>query len=980
MPRLQAKQVGTHRGQLNPKQVGTSPGMVQPKQIAALSPVLVSVVDVSQSTGTVVAGDTLLATATTSEADGITTTGVDLYDGVTRIGAMIQGPTDTWKLGVIATTGTRNFMARRIYAGGTTDSNTIAVTVVGAMSPDQVTTATLLFWGRIPESVQMGGTLELTGTSPAITLTTTSNFIRHEQILVTVTLGGARGVAKLNVFIDDMVTPRMSNVLTAATIAITATDLTLNCPTGTYVLGNSYRSICNVFLDKVGAYPSSTNNFSNAAAGTTRPYIIAAQNNALNVPVVRFDGVNDILTCTGSLGTSGFGGADTKFYMGMIANVLATPSGAGSTQFYCASNTTSVNLPFVRAGMGTSSALPVFSNGRRSDGAVSKTALSNVVAATGILYLEDGFDGTNRITSWNAVNIIGGEAFNSGPVNQSGLTVTTTQVVVGCQQTHSGIDSFTNMDLAEWFIYNQPPSLVEQVRLQAYVRAQYANMWTFARHSDVIWLGHTWDAWDRLHTAGFGISTSMINDPGAPDSITTTYGDRQLCNRDGSNANYYEFNTGNTAAEQARCDDRDAGYVEAGFDHGILVYPNRASVTHGAVPQSSDIWDAGIGQYLATPKGAKLWIVIQDSWAAYDGNSPGTWLNYPAFVADWVALFLNPRYRLVTKGGIANRPVVGLYKSGAPGWDAGHLTTLNNACNAAGLGQPYYIQMNANVTEANALGEDGITSYGPSGATPVGSGQLAYSAQMTKDRSIDLVAGSNQQRVFPITHCNDGRPRGGDPWTDRPIYSEIEQHCRDRDAAARANFTLNPLHLVSWYSLFELDEGGCIGPNVQMIPLGVNSPSRGIYFDAVKNVSHGTFPTTYVDWYHATDVISDLGANPAGWARVQNQTGASGGITGSYKYEVNRNSTNTTPRVLTASRKTNRLLLTATVGAGQGSIDVVVNGGAPTTINLDDGGPVRLDVQVFDSGVITAQTGNVLSVARHAGTVDLSRFGAQRVP
>ncbi len=424
-----------------------------------------SMSDLTQASGSYVIYDTIRATVTTPDAtDLVVTTGVNIYETGVLVGAAVQGPAYTWILDIPnVTDGAKSYVATRVFAGGTKDSSPSAFTVLGTMAPDQVTSATLIAWFRVPESIQLGGTPEAVGTAPpAITLTTTGTLVRYEQIKITVVTIGVRGTATLNVFVDDMVTPRMAAVLTAATIAITGTDLTINCPLGTYSANNIWRSICNSFLDKVGAIPASANNFANGTAGTTRPYNLAAANSLLGAPCIIHDGIDDQLTCTGTVGTSMFAGADHVSYWGGVFAIPSNP--AGTHTILCVSNITDTDFPLYSCGFtGTGLA---FQTQRRSDTGSATATNSNVNPGTGQCVISDAFDGTNRKFSVNSADVVGGDS--GVTANQGGKTITTTQAVFGCQHIQSGRSGFAPVEIYEVWFFSAEPSLVERTRLLAY--------------------------------------------------------------------------------------------------------------------------------------------------------------------------------------------------------------------------------------------------------------------------------------------------------------------------------------------------------------------------------------------------------------------------------------------------------------------------------------------------------------------------------
>ena len=313
----------------------------------------------------------------------------------------------------------------------------------------------------------MGGTLEGTGTTPpAVTITTSSSLVsRTEGVLVDMQAGGARGTATFTVSINNGTTlveesPGDTTFLTAATVAIPGTDLTLNFAVGTYNANNVYRAVCNPWLDKVGAYPSSTNNYANSTQ-PTRPYIITL--GSLGAPCIRFDGVDDQLTCTGTLGTSAFAGADHASFVMTLADIVGNTAAAHS--MHSVSNTTDTDLPLYE--MGFSGTTNLWTTQRRSDTGVATGTNSVVLMGTGQALIEDAFDGTNRRLTINGADVIGGDS--GVAADQSGKTITTTQSVLGCRHTQSGRSQFSNFDLYERFYFDVRPSDADIAGLRAYL-------------------------------------------------------------------------------------------------------------------------------------------------------------------------------------------------------------------------------------------------------------------------------------------------------------------------------------------------------------------------------------------------------------------------------------------------------------------------------------------------------------------------------
>lgn len=507
-----------------------------------------------------------------------------------------------------------------------------------------------------------------------------------------------------------------------------------------------------------------------------------------------------------------------------------------------------------------------------------------------------------------------------------------------------------------------------------------------AATSDVIFLASAWEAWTRLNTANVQVSTSMINDPASPDSIMTDFGYRQWVRSDGTDPFWYLNGTGDPVTEMARFNDRLLMLQKAGLVYFPIWYPLNSQLTSGG-PNNIDKIQQLNRKWFSSNKSAKLAWMLTDYWAAYDVNAPNqTWLNWPQFITDLVTDFQDPQYLKITRGGVANRPVVGLFKTLVGtvtfGGNLAKLAMLTTACTNAGLGAPVYIQMNGDVTESNTIGCDYCTTYGPSGTIPAGSGRVAYAASKTKQLSIDTLGGLNAGRAFTMVHSQDTRPRPSEanPFVDTPTYSEWEAWVRQRYAMARSDFNLDPDHFIHMYSISELDEGGPFFPTAQTIirgaPFGSN-PSYGPFLDALINVRNGTFPSTYTDCYHAASVHANLSALPAGWAEVASLTGPSGGTTGAYQYHALQNSTTTNARTMTVTGVRIRVYGGARVGLG--TIRFVLDGGANNDVNQATPVGSGYNQLLFDSGTIS-NTSHTLSVARVSGLceydewkVDISR-------
>lgn len=488
---------------------------------------------------------------------------------------------------------------------------------------------------------------------------------------------------------------------------------------------------------------------------------------------------------------------------------------------------------------------------------------------------------------------------------------------------------------------------------------RYPGCPTFATRRDVRPLIGSWPAWARLLTASYGVGLSMINDPAAPDDNKTDYGNRQYVGSAGIDPSWYLNNTGNAAAEQARKNDELAQLNTVCGIYFPLWYPASSQITFGPNPPSPDVTHintAGRTLYLNSPNKAlaKFAYIIASNQASYDGNTPHTWQNFvPNFIPQWVQDFQDPMYAK-----IGNRPIVGLFSNtgGLVPWDAGHAATLTAAVIAAGMGAPYYIQMNADVTNANAIPTDALTAYGPSGAgLSAPNTRHPFTDLIAKANTIDVLPGLNCARCFTLVHCADSRPRvgpGGGPFSDRATYSQNEQWYTDRYQKARSCFRLNPDHLTFEYNMDELDEGGDYFPTAQSRVRGVNTPSLGNYLDARHNVLNYRYPTTFDDHVHfATAGSWMVRSTPANWTLVQSLTGASGGNTGAWEYSENSNTTAADTWTYTSPYPVTRLVLLGRLFPGGGTFNCHHDAVANVLVNQANG--VTLYQQVlYDSGVL----------------------------
>jgi hypothetical protein len=364
----------------------------------------------------------------------------------------------------------------RIISGLTCDWATgTQPTPPSFLAPDQITSANLIFWGRVPESIQMAVTLTGTGTTPrTVTISSASTLVgRTDGVFIDIQTTGNPGTGTFRISLDNGSTFVASGVTIpsgAGNYSVPTTDYTINFQQSlSYNADNTYFVVANRFLDKLGGYPTSLNNYENLGTGApltadSRAMIIA--NGSLGAPCLRFDGVNDFYeSTTGSLATTVYGGSNKQYCNLFLTNILALP-GSNAVFVHFASNLTDTAQPFIR--MGISSTGPAWIAGRQKDGGGgSASALSSVRPFTGPALIEDSYDGTFRRVGWNTADMIGGD---SGIISNQSVAspVTTTRSILGCQRVQSGISQFCNFDLYEAITFDKRPNDAEMALLFNY--------------------------------------------------------------------------------------------------------------------------------------------------------------------------------------------------------------------------------------------------------------------------------------------------------------------------------------------------------------------------------------------------------------------------------------------------------------------------------------------------------------------------------
>lgn len=293
------------------------------------------------------------------------------------------------------------------------------------------------------------------------------------------------------------------------------------------------------------------------------------------------------------------------------------------------------------------------------------------------------------------------------------------------------------------------------------------------------------------------------------------------------------------------------------------------------------------------------------------------------------------------------------------------LAALTAQTTAAGLGAPYYVDACDDAANARRYGFQALTSYGP--CTGVGGGHQPWNALTARDARINnqqLPGGL--QHVLVLTATQDGRPRGCvagyyDAWHDLPTYGQWEDTVRGAYDALAKEPTRAPGGAVI-YAWNELDEGG---PGIV--------PTRQLgdtYLAAIKAVTSGAYPSTYENTVDDANLaISYTGPwtydGPANApCRVREHTlGADGDP--HWAFIGNDETTTATPGAvasLTADGAA-RLQLIGARGPNRGQVDVSVDGGPLTSVDLY--GAVLAPQQIlFDSGPLPVATHTISVTVR----------------
>lgn len=305
-----------------------------------------------------------------------------------------------------------------------------------------------------------------------------------------------------------------------------------------------------------------------------------------------------------------------------------------------------------------------------------------------------------------------------------------------------------------------------------------------------------------------------------------------------------------------------------------------------------------------------------------------------------IAFFADPNW-LYIKG----RPVIFAFMTNMVA-DPGKTQWMSFLTKARAAGyEPYVIAADHKTTAFAATGCTGaVTAYGVNPDNPSASTHQSYQTLASRDYALTVPPGGGIEVCAPIRPLIDPRPQATTQnYGDQPTQPEWQLNLK-----TQANLIAVPVaHVVTaWEELFE--EGPGIVPTNQ-------EGTR--YLDGLSWQQTGYTPTSYTYEISAGNV--DGGAPIASLGRIVH-TGSgwvtnfpSGGVTGAHNSDEEVSST----AADTISCSHGALLsmdIVGTTGPDRGKIDVSVDGGAATTVDLYRASATPHDV-IWSSGSMVGQ-------------------------
>lgn len=459
------------------------------------------------------------------------------------------------------------------------------------------------------------------------------------------------------------------------------------------------------------------------------------------------------------------------------------------------------------------------------------------------------------------------------------------------------------------------------------------------------------------------------------DNNNTQFGWQQPIMKDGTPYWYYQ-NTGNAAREQQIITEQidmlaDAGVKAINFFYYVrtpeLVFAN-------GIPVSEKIFH-WFDLYQSSPSKPKvkfcltalsLYASFDDTSATFIPVTQGSWKNLPTMAAYWCSLMQDPQYLRDRNG----NPILYMYNV-TVNWDATRKTVIDTAATNAGL-TIKYVMLDHNTTVAANFGST-IASYGPTG-NGLATGQNSYQTQINKDRTINQIAAADSfTRHTGMTLFINGRPTqetGGFGWADSATYTEAEAHLSRTFGYARAvKNNMNNNAAVYAYAAAELAEGGPFFPTRQSSLRGPNTPSRGVWLDALYNVSRGIRLKQYTDHYTADSLHADITRPSGTWTLTTSLHNGGGSNIGAYEFKEQRTSSAGGQWKIAPALACTRIRIYGPTGAAFGGFNAQVDAGGQTPVS-QTAGSTTFNVLLFDSGPLTKGLHSV-TITQTSGTISL---------
>lgn len=294
--------------------------------------------------------------------------------------------------------------------------------------------------------------LNASGTGPPPNVTFSGTIPLNFGLRVEITTGGARGTAVFR-WSGNNGTSWTSGVTTAATVDL-GNGVTLNFSVGTYATDNVYLLKVSQWIDQTG------NGF----------HFVTTDANADKYPIplvtstgtaLKFDGVNDILQCAGTLANDLAGGTNntwTAFIVATIADITPT-SGLGMVLFL--GSTLGGRWHYV----GFRDSTPDYLCGRRDD-AGTDANIAGGTPDTSIHIFEYTFDGTN------GTYLIDGTIV-AGPSTQSLAALTPNVASIGSSYIGGAEGNPTEISLFEMLTYNAALTAAERSEIRQLLKPGY---------------------------------------------------------------------------------------------------------------------------------------------------------------------------------------------------------------------------------------------------------------------------------------------------------------------------------------------------------------------------------------------------------------------------------------------------------------------------------------------------------------------------